>query len=95
MGNAKRLPPRRRKKSQRKPKKTLREPVPGELEQEAESWSGIAVGLSCVGVLAVFVLGWIVWDSLLAAGTIGAIASIGLTIGSYIWEFLKYGGSEE
>ena len=56
----------------RKPGKRFREPVPGEFEQDEQSWSGLKVGLACLGVVAVAVVGWLAWLNLYAAGAAGA-----------------------
>lgn len=59
-------------KRSKKRKKKLREPVPGELERDEESWSGLQVSAACLGVVAVLFVGWLAWQNVYAAGYAGA-----------------------
>ena len=77
-------------KRSRNRKKKLREPVPGELERDEESWSGLQVTAACLGVVAVLFVGWLAWQSLLAAGVVGGILAMLFGVGPMVWDFIKH-----
>ncbi len=71
---------RRRKRTKAKP---FREPVPGELERDAESWSGLKVAAMCAGALCLLLVGILIWKNIYIAGAAGIMGSI-------LWAVFKH-----
>ncbi len=79
----------------KKPAKQSREPVPGELDQDEESWSGLKVAAACAGVVCVLFLGWLAWQSLLAAGIVGGVLAALAPFARIFWDMLNHFREED